>query len=255
MKISEVFNAGIIDPEKLKVGPITIRDKKGKETKTDGMPDIVPTIMDMSPEFMSYQYNTPEGSRILYGTGIRGFITSSGGVMGKHLREYVTAAQLILANLIGITMEQMEGADGYQIPIDSPQITEDTLDQLYDGLNKQYPLGPVTKELAAEVIALAELHMSEAWELGDNYKGYISYVIIKGIGQYASQCQQIVEQEVAGPVFQVLQYRMKIIQQGQAGKRPAPVITDLLGGELNTKSQGKIVGLDGKEIKPDKIVN
>lgn len=250
MKISEVFRADIIDPEKLKRVPITIRDKRGKETKTDGMPDIVPTIMDMDPDFMSYQYQTQQGTRMKYGTELNTFIEASGKILTEATREYVTAAQLVLAGLIGITIEQMDGADGYQLDLDSPLITEDTLDQLYDGLNKQYPLGPVGKGLMEKTVATAEQYLGAAWEKGDNYKAYISYVIIKGIGQYASQCQQIVEKEVAGPIFQVLQYRMQ--RDAQKAQRQ-PAITDLLGNKLDSK--GKIVGLDGKEIKKDEIIN
>lgn len=253
MKIADIFNPDRLTPELLKRTPITIRDKKGKETKADGMPDVLPVVMDIPLELRSYQYNTQQGPKIQYATGMVPYITQSGQILEKYTREYFDSAQLIMAGLIGITKEQMEGADGFQIDADDPKITEDVLDQLYDGLNKQYPLGPVIPGMLKELTDCAEVHLGSYWDQGDNFKAYISYLVIKAIGQYASTCQRVVEQEVAGPIYQILQYRM---QQAQAAsQRPGAAITDSLGHKLGSDNAGKIVGLDGREIKKDEVVN
>lgn len=253
MNISDIFNPEKLTPEFLAITPITVRDKKGKETKFDGIPDVLPVVMDIPLGLRSYQYTTPEGPRIQYATGILPYITQSGQILEKYTEEYFTAAQLILANLLGITMEQMEGADGFQLQVDDPKITMDTLDQLYNGLNKQYPAGPVTPEMLVALTNCAEALLGSYWEQGDNFKAYISYLVIKGIGQYASTCQRVVEQQVAGPIFQILQYREQQLQA--ARQKPGAAIVDSLGRKLGSDNAGKIVDLDGRAIKKDEIVN
>jgi hypothetical protein len=253
MKISDIFNPDRLSAEFLQITPITLRDKKGKEVKADGTPDVLPVVMSIPLELRSYQYTTDQGPRIQYAIGLLPYITQSGQILETYVREYFSAAQLILADLLGITKEQMEGADGFQLRTDDPRISEDTLDQLYDGLNKQYPLGPVVPEMIKALNDCAEALLGSYWEQGDNYKVYISYLVIKAIGQYAATCQHVVEQQVAGPVFQILQYRME--QQMAASQKPGAAITDVFGSKLNSKGAGKIVGLDGREIKKDEIVN
>ncbi len=253
MKISDIFNPDRVTPEFLTRTPITVRDRKGKENKMDATPDVLPVVMDIPLELRSYQYMTPEGPRIQYASGMLPYITQSGQILEKHATEYYTAAQLIMAGLLGITMEQMDGADGYHINPDDPRIDESLVNRLYEEINKQYACGPVTPEVLKDLTDCTEVHLGSYWEEGDNMKAYISYVVIRGIGQYATTCDRMVADGVAGPIYQTLQYRA---QQAQtASQKPAAAIVDPLGRKLGSDNAGKIVGLDGREIKPDKIVN
>lgn len=256
MKISEVFSSALLNADYLTITPVTVRDRKGKETKAQGMPDVLPAIMGMAPEYMSYQYQTPEGPRIIYGSALIPFMTATGTIFQKYTKEYVQLAQLAVGEALKIDMKKLEenGSDGFQLTTDNKNISEKAIDAIYDKLEKLYPLGPVTAGLVAEITACGEELMEDTWEKGDNYKAYISYIIIKGISQFANTCFQIVDQQIVGPLHQVIKMRAQEEQVAQAMGKSAGPITDLTGRKLTSENIGKIVGLDGKVIHNDETI-
>lgn len=257
MNIRDIFYSGNLTPENLKVTPITARDRKGNEVKKRGMPDVLPVIMGMDLEYRSYQYSEADQMRIMYGSALIPFITASGEIMKKYTKEYVSVAQIAVGEALGIDMAKLEndGVDGFQLDINDPKITDQVPEKVYAALEAAYPLGPITPEFLDANTACAEEHLGEAWYKGDNYRAYICYLIIKGVGQFAATCQGIVAEQVVGPLWQVLQIREQEKQVAAAMGKSAPGMTDLLGGKLSSEKLGKIVGLDGKEIKADDIVN
>lgn len=257
MKISEVFNSANINSEDLRRTPITITDRKGKQTKADGMPDVLPVILGIDLEYRSYQYIRDGQAHIKYGVGILPFITESGKIMQKYTREYVSVAQIAIGEAIGIDMNQLQDdkVDGFQLKTSDTRITYEVPEKVYAALEQAFPLGPVTREFLDENTECAEKLLSELWDKGDNYRAYISYLLVKGIGQFAATCQQIVAEQIVGPIYQILQMREQEEQQRTAMGKSAPAMTDLLGRKLSSKSTGKIVGLDGQELKADDVVN
>lgn len=257
MNISDIFYAGNINPENLQVTPITVRDRKGKATKKRGMPDVLPVIMGIDLEYRSYQYNDENQLKVMYGTALVPFITASGEIMKRYTKEYISTAQIAVGEALGIDMKKLhdDGVDGFQLKVDDPKITDQVPGKVYDALEKAYPLGPITPEFLEANTACAEQYLGEAWYKGDNYRAYICYLIIKGVGQFAATCQSIVQEQIVGPIWQILQIREQEAQVAKAMGKSAPGMTDLIGGKLSSEKIGKIVGLDGREMKSEDIVN
>lgn len=214
--------------------PINVIDRKGKTVAATGKADIFPMLLGLDEDYRSYQVMSGSlAGSFQFGPKVDPFMKRVADTLGELTKTYVKTAQIGLAEALGIDAKQLEddGADGFQLNPEDPRINAEVIEKTNVFIEERYPTGPLTPMVMTAMNRVADDTLQEAWDKGDNYKVFVGYLIANALNQFAMRCQQIVNQQVLGPITQILEYR-DYIRQANAAQSG---LTDAAGNPLSSK--------------------
>lgn len=265
MTIKETFTTSTFE-DAFKVVPINVKDHKGKDTTTQGTPDMMPILLGLSDNDISHRLIAgKQAGLFIPAPSVKPFMTKSMEMLKPYIQSYVKAAQEALGQEMGVDIAAVleNGMDGFQISPDDPRITEKMLDNTTRALDLKYPTGPLYKQVLDDIIDLAAIELEPLWGRDeDNYKCFVSMIIFNVINTYARQATDIVNQQVFGPIVEILQYKQYAAQQQQMSEQAkvhnkqaqqANHLVGLAGEKLSSESINELTLPDS--VKQDKIIN
>lgn len=262
MTIKDTFTSDQFRDE-FKVVPVNVKDAKGKDTIAQGTPDLVAVLLGMPAEATTMRIiSGANNGQVISAPVLKDFYEAINPILNSYIEAYVTTAQKVVGTELGVDMDALQesGADGFQIDQDDPRITQPMIDKILEELDKVYPTGPLTANIIQAVINVADDKLGSIYEDGaDNWKIFIGLTIINTINSFTRSATTIVNQQIIGPLVEVVQYKQYVAQQqaamkkAQQGSRRRSGLVDLAGGELSSEKINELTL--PPDAKKDKIVN